>query len=138
MEYDPGDSFPFKSKPNGFPCGLNRKRNCHHDHIPFKITTQRTAVRETGFVQHHRDLIKYPETLPRTSRQYGTERCHTSLHHAESVCKSLSRKYVSRCVIFLRSREYHKYRVFVPSAHNPFLPTVAFSQQSSNICCPRD
>ena len=38
MGYDRGDSFPFDFGPNGIPFGsVNRKENCHHDHIPFNV-----------------------------------------------------------------------------------------------------
>ena len=38
MGHDPGDSFPIDSEPNGFPFGSeNRKKNGHHDHIPFNL-----------------------------------------------------------------------------------------------------
>ena len=36
MGYDRGGSFPFDFEPDGILFGSkNRKKNCHHDHIPF-------------------------------------------------------------------------------------------------------
>ena len=37
MGYDRCDSFAFDFKTNGIPFGSNRKKNSHHDHIPFNV-----------------------------------------------------------------------------------------------------
>ena len=37
MGYGRDDSFTFDFEPNGNHLVQNRKENCHHDHIPFKV-----------------------------------------------------------------------------------------------------
>ena len=44
MKYDLGDSFPFDFEPNGIPFASNRKKNCHHNHIPFNVKGNRNIV----------------------------------------------------------------------------------------------
>ena len=55
-----------------------------------------------------------------------------NVHSHENVPKSCKneKKYI---YVYIQPKVHIAQEIF-----NPFMPTVAFSQLSSNICCPRD